>query len=306
MPTASLHVYVVSAESGSTFSVLTINCLQQNAIGEKVENTIERRWGIVAIAVAMFFVTMVNASINGQKSSIYYVVWMMVGVYGYKGNLEEIKRLMKVLLILNAVVLLGVLMFMQDNAVTYIERQATKESIAFGVLIMCIPKALIYLYCDKEIKEIESKNQQEEEVEKIFKKHANYESNKLIKTQSKKNESMEDAYLKAEEIKSEPKKTIIEKNINVQKPKVIESMEDAYSQMAEQKTSSEKNIEAKQAENKNIKDEEIWEFVAEEFDGIDRKKGLYAKLFAEMDGDDKKIKIAYYKIRVEEIKNNNL
>ena len=45
-----------------------------------MENKAERRWGIVAVAVAMFFVTMVNTSINGQKSSIYYAVWFFVGL----------------------------------------------------------------------------------------------------------------------------------------------------------------------------------------------------------------------------------
>jgi len=44
-----------------------------------VSNEVERRWGIVALAVAMLFVTMINAGINGNKASFYYWVWMMVG-----------------------------------------------------------------------------------------------------------------------------------------------------------------------------------------------------------------------------------
>jgi len=61
----------------------------------------QRRWGIVAVAVLMFFVTMVITGVNGSKTSIYYWVWTMVGWYGFKGNLQNIKTLMKFLIILN-------------------------------------------------------------------------------------------------------------------------------------------------------------------------------------------------------------
>jgi hypothetical protein len=271
-----------------------------------MENKVERRWGIVAVAVAMFFVTMVNTSINGQKSSIYYVVWFFVGLYGYKGNLENIKSSMKFFILLNLIVLVGVILFVHDDAYTYMYKEGTKESIIFGVLVMCIPKVILYFYCDKEIKKDESKNQKEIEVENIFNKQANYEkNNKSVRTQNQKIESMEDAYTKATEFKSEPKKSLIDKNnnINLPKHKRIESMEDAYSQIAQEKVSIEKNNEPNEVHSKNTEEEKIWELVAEEFDSDYRKKGLYARLFVEMNGDEKKIQVMYYKLRVKELIN---
>ena len=118
-----------------------------------MENKAERRWGIVAVAVAMFFVTMVNTSINGQKSSIYYAVWFFVGLYGYKGNLEQIKSLMKFFILLNLIVLVGVVLFVHDDAYTHIYKEGTKESIIVGVFVMLIPKIWLYFYSSKKLKE---------------------------------------------------------------------------------------------------------------------------------------------------------
>jgi len=270
-----------------------------------MEDKVERRWGIVAVAVAMFFVTMVNTSINGQKSSIYYAVWFFVGLYGYKGNLEHIRSSMKFFILLNLIVLVGVILFVHDDAYTYMYREGTKESIIFGVLVMCIPKIFLYFYCDKEIKENESRNQKEKEVEIKFNRQPTYEKNNVIKTQSQKFESMEDAYIKAAEVKTVPKESFVERGnkINSPTPKKIESMEDAYSQIAPQELNIEKNYEPNKVHSKNIEEEKIWELVAEEFDSDYRKKGLYAKLFVEMNGDEKKIQVMYYKIRVEELIN---
>jgi hypothetical protein len=274
-----------------------------------MENKVERRWGIVAVAVAMFFVTMVSTLINGQKSSIYYAVWFFVGVYGYKGNLESIRSSMKFLILLNLIVLVGVILFLHDDAYTYMYRDGTKESIILGVLVMCIPKVFLYFYCDKEIKENESKNKKDKEIEKIFNNQTAYgKNNNLAKALNQKIESMEDAYIKAAEVKSVPKNSVVDKNdnINFPMPKKIESMEDAYSQIAPQELNIRKNHDSKKVETMNNNEEKIWELVADEFDGDTRKKGLYAKLFAEMNGDEKKIQVMYYKIRVEELINEKI
>jgi len=272
-----------------------------------MENKVERRWGIVLLAVVMFFITMVNTSINGQKSSIYYVVWFFVGFYGYKGNLEHIRSSMKFFILLNLVVLVGVILFVHDDAYTYLYKEGTKESIIFGVLAMCIPKVFLYFYCDKEIKEIKSQNQKELKDENNFNKEANYEKNsQSLSTQNQKFECMEDAYLKATEFKSESqqsKNANVKKNIYFSKTRNIESMEDAYSQITTAKVNFEKKYEPKEVLKKKNEEEKIWELIAEEFDTDNRKKGLYAKLFVEMNGDEKKIQVMYYKIRVEELIN---
>lgn len=51
--------------------------------------------------------------------------------------------------------------------------------------------------------------------------------------------------------------------------------------------------------NKNT--EEVWELIANEYDGDKRKKGLYAKLFTETNGDENKIRAMYYKQRINEL-----
>jgi len=184
-------------------------------------------------------------------------------------------------------------------------REGTKESIIFGVLVMCVPKIFLYFYCDKEIKENESKNNKEEVVENKINKQTTFEKNNIAKAQNQKIESMEDAYIKAAEVKSVPKNFAVEKRnkINSPVPKKIESMEDAYSQIAPQELKIEKNYEPNKVHSNNIEEEKIWELVAEEFESDNRKKGLYAKLFVEMNGDEKKIQVMYYKIRVEELIN---
>ena len=52
----------------------------------------------------------------------------------------------------------------------------------------------------------------------------------------------------------------------------------------------------------SFKEEEIWEKVLDEYDSAERKKGLYAKLYAEFDGDESKVKAQYLKTRVAQAK----
>jgi hypothetical protein len=47
---------------------------------------------------------------------------------------------------------------------------------------------------------------------------------------------------------------------------------------------------------------DLWEMALNEFEGDERKKGLWAKLYAENDGDESKIKVMYLKTRVKELK----
>ena len=111
------------------------------------------RWGIVSVAILMLFVTMINASINGQRNSFYYAVWIFVAWYGYKGNLEQIKSWMKYLIWFNVVVLLLVFLFFDEQTVGYATRGGNKQSMLFGVLVMLVPKVLLYLWCKKIINE---------------------------------------------------------------------------------------------------------------------------------------------------------
>jgi len=111
------------------------------------------RWGIVSVAILMLFVTMVNASINGNKNSLYYAVWIFVAWWGYKGNLEQIRDWMKYLIWLNVALLLLLFLFFDEQTVGYATRGGNKQSMLFGVLVMLAPKVLLYLWCKKIINE---------------------------------------------------------------------------------------------------------------------------------------------------------
>lgn len=102
-------------------------------------------WGIVILAVVMFFITMIVAGINGSKNSLYYAVWVATGYYGYKNNLLAIKGLMQVLIWLNVCVLILVLALV-DNILGH-----EKMQLAIGVLVMLIPKAFLYHYAKTNI-----------------------------------------------------------------------------------------------------------------------------------------------------------
>ena len=51
-----------------------------------------------------------------------------------------------------------------------------------------------------------------------------------------------------------------------------------------------------------VDENSLWEIAVDEFDGVSRKKGLWAKCFAEVDGDENKAKANYLKVRVAELK----
>jgi hypothetical protein len=169
----------------------------------------------------------------------------MVGFYAYKSNLVAIKKWIVLWNVTELVVIVTSYLFIGDNSLDFVkeikDKSAGNSLTVFA--IMLAPSALIYFYCNKEMKpEMTSTNSNN------TKPQFNY------------------------------------KNTNIKK------------ENANQKNEIEmKNV------TKKINEEELWEIVAEEFDGTKRKKGLYAKLFAETNGDEIKIRAMYYKERVAEL-----
>lgn len=102
----------------------------------------EKRWGIVALGSLMFLVSL----LFGSKGSPYTLVWMIVAYYGYKGNLSSIKLLMKWLCLINLIALVIVLLFVSDDIASNIPNISGKTGLALGILIMLIPKILLYFY----------------------------------------------------------------------------------------------------------------------------------------------------------------
>lgn len=213
----------------------------------------EKRVGIIALAVAMFIVTVISAQVTGQKSSFYYWVWVMVGYYGYKGNLSSIKTLMYFLMWFNFIVACGLVLFLNNY---------DKWELIISVGVMMIPKFLLYGYCKEQL-----------EQNSIKENNSKYDS--LVQSNS---------FEKENSIPSS--NTSFTGRIAV-KNNVLEDKKNTV--LLKGKVEMEKN------------DEEFWERALNEYEGSDRKKGLWAKLFAEHNGDDQKIKIQYLKIRVEQL-----
>jgi len=222
-----------------------------------VSVTLKRRWGIVVVGILMLFVTMVTMALSGQKASFYIFVWLMVSYYGYKGNLYSIKQWMKWLIFINLVALFFILIFTDNSTVTYLAD--SKMELVLGVLIMLIPKVLLFFYVG-----VQLDTDKTSEISTTKKK----DENLFFQSYS----SLKDANLttKASEVKNN-----IPNN-----PQVEEQKEMATP----------------------IDEDKLWEIAADEVDGDARKKSMWAKCFAEADGEENKAKASYLKLRVAELK----
>lgn len=105
----------------------------------------KHRWGIVFLAVMMFFITMIVTVINGNKTSLYYAVWVATGYYAYKNNLAAIKGIMQVLIWLNICVLILVLVLVDSTLGN------EKLQLAVGILVMLVPKIFLYHFAKTNI-----------------------------------------------------------------------------------------------------------------------------------------------------------
>jgi len=183
-------------------------------------------------------------------------LWIMVGWYAYKGDLQSIKSWMKFVIWLAVGAVIFVYLFIGDiNPIGIIE----KHSVAVGAAIMLIPKIGLFYYC---------KNQLEKS---IFQSHD--DQSKLASPVIDFNQPI--ASIKENENNSKMTiKPIV--NNNNQTNKI----------------------------NKDNNPEplpEDWEAALIEYDGNDRNKGLWAKLFASSNGDENIVKAQYINTRAGEI-----
>ena len=224
---------------------------------------IQRRWGILSLAVIMFLITLIITTVNGGKTSIYYFVWIMVGYYAYKDRLSDIKTLMKYVIIINIAAMGLIAIFIDGENVNYVSKGGKSELI-FGVLVMLVPKIFLYLYCNKQLHE--STENQTNQIQKDL--NATTQSATLSNTNKPSNEiKMKDAY----------QSTLPTRNISVIELNFI---------IANQST-------PKQAINSDA----IWEEIYKEFESGERNLGLWARLFAQHEGNETKAKAEYLKIR---------
>jgi hypothetical protein len=223
----------------------------------------ERNYWIVALALLMFFVTMISAQMTGTKNGFYYFVWMMVGYYGFKGNFESLKTLMALIIGLN-IFGLCVIFLSDEKTISYISTGG-KLDLVLGVVIMLIPKLGLYLYSKNKINSY--KNQEIIDVKKTHEEQKNSE------------DKMTPSYAK------NSKQLTIDANHKNPIKKETQPLSKVISQDAD-------NLEPLT---------EDWESALMEFDGDMRVKGLWAKVFSENNGDENKSKAQYIKIRASEI-----
>jgi len=110
------------------------------------------------------------------------------------------------------------------------------------------------------------------------------------------------------EIKQNVDANLTNSTIPLQLRKKSDSMEDAYGRIADlnsnqlQPKTNELSANSSQAQRKSAVNEEmIWEQVYEEFESSERKKGLWAKLYAESEGDEVKAKAKYLQQRASQL-----
>lgn len=139
----------------------------------------QRRFGIIAVAVVMFILTVIfgQTSITGKANPLYLAVWIMVGWYGYKDDLKSIASWMKWLIWIAIGATIFIYLFVGDNS--NVISLDVKNSTAIGVAIMLVPKIALYYYCKMKINESnESKMTYADDSASINIKVANVQNNK--------------------------------------------------------------------------------------------------------------------------------
>lgn len=246
-------------------------------------NGVNRRYGIMTVAIIVALISL----LTGTKGSPYTVFWTYAAYLSYKGEIKTLKSYLVILIWINAIIAAGVILFVDSTNLQWI--LPGSESHIIFVIAVGIPLAV--------------------KVAILLR------INSLLNIET------------AETIESEVKITNNFPTQSISQPqrvatkKLPESMEDAYGRISQAMTPNTQSVELR---NKLIKsnlagnktqlktpttvgidffggEDDIWERVAEEFEGEARKKGLLAKLFAKHNGDEVKIKSEYYKIRFNEI-----
>lgn len=110
-------------------------------------------WGIVVTAVLMFVATLIfgQTSLTGNANPLYLLVWIMVGWYGYKGDLRSITSLMKWVILIAIAGVIFIYLFVGDNSSSV--ALGVKHATSVGIIIMLIPKAALFYYCSLKLKE---------------------------------------------------------------------------------------------------------------------------------------------------------
>jgi hypothetical protein len=270
--------------------------------------TVSRRWGIFSIAILMCLTTLL---FGGGKGSIYVVFWGYAAYLGYKGDIDTLAGYLKIVIVLNVIVLSGILLLVDAEADLW--RWTGWGNSGILALAVAIPLSVMvgmFAYIRGQLRSSEQLTpvgagaigttpaqssdppspqtpagvimQQPPTMEDAYTSiSAKYEAPPFVETVLPTGAySMEDAY--AASLPDLPQTAInarTERHIGAD-------------------TSSERAMAASGPSGISTTDvEALWASALDEFEGPLRRKGLWAKLYAELDGNEVNVRVAYLKTR---------
>ena len=269
-------------------------------------DTQRHRWGILSVAVVMFLFHL----IGGTTSSPYAVFWLYAAYLAYKGEIGLISIYLKILIFLNFIVLGMVLLLVDANSdIWRWTGWQSKEVLSVLVGIPLAIKAALYLYIKSQIDKTKSNDSARNKSSTPDDSEANLQFAKSYPSTGSaqrasvaRNWSMEDAY------ESYGKETPLTQSDGAfTHPAKVYSMEDAYgAAMVSQASTTPvpRLIVAKEKPAMDIEPDEdsVYEIALDEYEGPKRKRGLWAKLCADLNGDEEKIRSQYLKLRAIQIR----
>ncbi len=241
---------------------------------------VNRRFGIMSVAIVMAFVSL----LTGTKGSPYTVFWIYAAYLSYKGDIKTLKSYLVILIWINSIIAAGVFLFVDLRNLQWIMPGA--ESHIIFLVAVGIPLAIKIAILIRINILINSENENKVETSTPTLEEPPKATNwKTASTSSRKKiESMEDAYGKIAPQQQE-------------KIKTTSSINERHA--ADFTASNSKINEPKPINNQpSITD---WELALDEYNGSKRNNGLWAKIFAENNGDENSTKAEYLKIRAAEI-----
>lgn len=242
--------------------------------------------------------------LTGTKGSPYTVFWIYAAYLSYKGDIKTLKSYLVVLIWINAIIAVGVFLFVDLRNLQWIMPGA--ESHFIFLVTVGIPLAIKIAILMRINNLINAENENKVETSAPTLEEPPKASN--WKTASTSSEAWPVFYRK-------PCGTFYGELASAKK---IESMEDVYGKIASQqqeKIKTTSSINERQAagfaasnskinEPKPINNQPSitdWELALDEYNGSKRNNGLWAKIFAENNGDENSTKAQYLKIRAAEI-----
>jgi hypothetical protein len=256
----------------------------------------QKRWGIIVLAVGMFFVTAVAMQIFGNLLSMFGAAWIMIGWYAYKGDLQSASSWSKWAIFVGIGVVVLSYFFIGDNNNPITMRVKNQSSVGVGV--MAVPLILLYFYLVNQVTKIV--NNTETGGEKIINPKNKHNSSPNIYTTSAAPHHNKPAAVKASiDASSSAIRPLIE---GMPKRTTDFNMVGALAGEDSSNTLPTIITLAGQAMNTELlTEEDHWATAMLEVDSGQCRPGVWAKAFAESEGDETKAKVAYLKSRVQQL-----